>query len=42
MDVGIGYELAGTVAVNGSNKRGLQMESVVKVVESHLDFVSRR
>ena len=42
VDVGIGYELAGTLGVNGSNRRGLGMESIVKVVETHLDFTSRR
>lgn len=42
VDVGIGYELAETVAVNGSNRRGLGMEFIVRAVTRHLDFASRR
>jgi len=42
VDVGNGYELAETVAANGSNKRGLSMESIARGVVRHLDFVSRR
>ena len=42
VDVGIGYELAETIAANGSNRRGLGMESIARAVERHLDFVSRR
>lgn len=42
VDIGYGYELAETVAVNGSNKRGLSMDLVAKGVARHLDFTSRR
>jgi len=42
VDIGNGYELAETVAANGSNKRGLSMELIARGVVRHLDFVSRR
>ena len=42
VDAGIGYELAETVPVNGSNKRGLGMEFVANAVTRHLEYVSRR
>jgi hypothetical protein len=42
VDVGNGYELAETVPINGSNKRGLSMEFIARGVARHLDFVSRR
>lgn len=42
VDVGIGYELAETVPVNGANKRGLGMDVIARAVTRHLDFVSRR
>eukprot|EP00535_Pseudo-nitzschia_heimii_P010586 CAMPEP_0197174496 /NCGR_PEP_ID=MMETSP1423-20130617/992_1 /TAXON_ID=476441 /ORGANISM="Pseudo-nitzschia heimii, Strain UNC1101" /LENGTH=359 /DNA_ID=CAMNT_0042623437 /DNA_START=259 /DNA_END=1338 /DNA_ORIENTATION=+ len=42
VDVGTGYELAETLAVTGSNRKGLGMDSIGKVVERHLDYVSRR
>lgn len=42
VDVGIGYELAETVPVHGSNKRGLGMDFIARAVTRHLDFVARR
>ena len=42
VDVGIGYELAETVPVNGANRRGLGMDAIARAVTRHLDFVSRR
>jgi hypothetical protein len=42
VDVGNGYELAETVPINGSNKRGLSMQLIGRGVARHLDFVSRR
>lgn len=42
VDVGIGYELAETVRVDSSNRRGLSMEYIARAVTRHLDYVARR
>jgi len=42
VDVGIGYELAETVRVDSSNRRGLSMEYIARGVTRHLEYVARR
>ena len=42
VDVGIGYELAETVRVDASNRRGLGMDYIARALTRHLEYVAMR